>query len=174
MQKSGNGFEALPTGYIQEVIVLGIDGTCDRVIGCNSCHGLIGILPFFPFNTDIVGGSFPHWMILGKGTFMSCNSLEPPYTMPFSSAFQTGYIQEVVVLGIDGTCDSVNSCNSCHGLIGNLPVFPFNTDIAGGSLLHWMILAKGAFMSCNSLQPPYNGIHNLVVCHDLLILVIVD
>jgi hypothetical protein len=76
---SGNGFEALPTSYIQQVVVLGIDGTCDRVISCNSCHGLIGNLPIFPFNTDIVDGSFPHWMILGKGAFMPCNSLEPPY-----------------------------------------------------------------------------------------------
>jgi hypothetical protein len=69
LQASGNGFEAFPTGYIQEVIVLGIDGTCDRVIGCNSCHGLIGNLPIFPFNMDIVDGSFPHWMILGKGNY---------------------------------------------------------------------------------------------------------
>jgi hypothetical protein len=51
---SGNGFEVLPTGYIQEVIVLGIDGTCDRVIGCKNCHGLIGSLPIFPFNMEIV------------------------------------------------------------------------------------------------------------------------
>jgi hypothetical protein len=45
-----------------------------------------------------------------------------------------------------------------------------------------MILGKGAFMSCNLREPPYNGvflqllnvIQNLVVCHDLLVLVIVD
>jgi hypothetical protein len=97
-------------------------------------------------------------------------------------AFPIGYIQEVVVLGKDGTCDRVIGCNSCHGLIGNLPVSPFNTDIVGGSFPHWMILGKGAFMSYNLLEPPYNGvflqlfnvIHNLVVCHDLLVLVIVD
>jgi hypothetical protein len=41
-----------------------------------------------------------------------------------------------------------------------------------------MILGKGAFMPCNFLEPPYNGIflrllnviHNLVVRHDLFIL----
>jgi hypothetical protein len=56
-------------------------------------------------------------------------------------------------------------------LIGNLGSFP-----------HWMILGKWAFMPCNLLEPPYNGvflqllnvIHNLVVRHDLLVLVIID
>ena len=43
--------------------------------------------------------------------------------------FPTRLVQEVILLGIDGTCDGVGLGNDAEGLTSDLTVFPFDHDV---------------------------------------------
>jgi hypothetical protein len=50
----GDALEPSPPFQFQEIVIMGINGTGDRVIFCNDRQRLHSDLPILPFNHDIV------------------------------------------------------------------------------------------------------------------------
>jgi len=74
----GKAFEAFPAIQIKEVVVLGSDCTANRGISSNVIEWFAGNLPIFPFNHDVVLGSFVVRVIGSKGALVCRDLLELP------------------------------------------------------------------------------------------------
>ena len=78
----GKASEPLPSIRVKKIIVPGIDGTCDRIIGSNDREGFGGYLPILPFDGDVECGSLVVGSMGSKGPscpvmHWNCQSLVP-------------------------------------------------------------------------------------------------
>ncbi len=74
----GDAFELFPTGQVEDVVLSGIDGTGDRIIGSNNLEGFRGDLPILPFNHHIVAGTIVIRVVLGQWSLVGYNLLVLP------------------------------------------------------------------------------------------------
>ncbi len=74
--------EPLPSIHVKKIIVPGIDGTGDRIVGSNDREGFGGYLPILPFDGDVECGSLVVGSMGSKGPscpvmHWNCQSLVP-------------------------------------------------------------------------------------------------
>ena len=73
----GKASELLPSIHVKKIIVPGVDGTGDGIIGSNDGEGFGGYLPIFPFDGDIECRS-----LIFRGPKNKCESFGLCYVGP--------------------------------------------------------------------------------------------